>query len=149
MEMRLAPDFKEFLRLLTSEGVEYLRVGGYAVGYYGYPRPTGDLDIWIAVNEENAVRVQSVIEKFGFPGGGASLGEFLRPDRVLRMGVPPVRIEILTGVSGVQFSDCYKRRVAASIDGVQVAVIAKRDLVANKRAAGRHKDLDDVQQLGD
>lgn len=98
MEMRLAPDFKEFLRLLTSERVEYLLVGGYAVGYYGYPRPTGDLDIWIAVNEENA--------------------------------------------------ECYKRRVATSIDGVQVANIAKSDLVANKRAAGRHKDLDDVQQLG-
>lgn len=148
MEMRLAPDFKEFLRLLTSERVEYLLVGGYAVGFYGYPRPTGDLDIWIGVNNENAARVQGVVEKFGFAGGGALLDEFLRPDRVLRMGVPPVRIEILTGVSGIQFAECYKRRVEALIDGVQVAVIAKRDLVANKRAAGRHKDLNDIEQLG-
>ncbi len=88
MEMRLAPDFKEFLRLSDSEKFEYLLVGGYAVGYYGYPRPTGDPNLWISISPDNAVRVRRAIERFGFPGGGAELEEFLKLDRVLRMGVP-------------------------------------------------------------
>jgi predicted nucleotidyltransferase len=148
MEMPLAPDFKEFLSLLNSEKVEYLLVGGYAVSFYGYPRPTGDLDIWIAISKENGERVQRVVERFGFPGGGAALEEFLKPDQILRMGVPPIRIEILTGVSGVRFSECYKRRTETTIDTVRVSVIAREDLLANKRAAGRHKDLNDLEHLG-
>lgn len=148
MEMRLAPDFKEFLRLLDSEKVEYLLVGGYAVGFHGYPRPTGDLDVWIAISRINGERVRRAIAQFGFPGGGAELAEFLAPDQILRMGVPPLRIEVLTGVSGGQFAECYQRRIETTIDDVRVSVISRDDLIANKRAAGRHKDLNDIEQLG-
>lgn len=119
------------------------------MSFYGYPRPTGNLDVWVAINRENGARVQRVVERFGFPGGGADLREFLKPDQILRMGVPPLRIEILTGVSGVQFTECYTRRIETTIDNVRVSVIARDDLIANKRAAGRHKDLNDLEHLGD
>lgn len=147
METPLPPDFREFLSLLDSEKVEYLVVGGYAVGYHGYPRPTGDLDIWIAVDIENARRLRAVLERFGFAQGGRAPEEFLAPNRVFRMGVPPVRIEVLTGVTGVDFAACYPRRVESEVDGVRVRFIGRDDLLANKRAAGRHKDLNDIEHL--
>ena len=147
METPLPPDFREFLSLLNSEKVEYLVVGGYAVSYHGYPRPTGDLDVWIAVDPANAERISSALTKFGFAQDAGAAEAFLERDRIFRMGVPPVRIEVLTGATGVRFSDCYARRVVAHVDGMQVSVISKEDLLVNKRAAGRHKDLNDVEQL--
>lgn len=148
METRLPPDFKEFLALLNSEKVEYLLVGGYAVSYYGYPRPTGDLDIWIAVDATNIQRALAVLAKFGFSGAGATAELFQTPGRVVRMGVPPVRIEVINRISGVEFAVCYARRLNVMIDGVPVQIIGRDDLIANKRAAGREKDLNDVKQLG-
>ncbi|MFG0285976.1 MAG: nucleotidyltransferase [Phycisphaerales bacterium JB039] len=147
METQLPHDFKEFLRLLSSEKIEYLVVGGYAVSYHGYPRPTGDLDIWIAIAPENAEKLVGALAKFGFGGAGATTEMFLTPGRVVRMGVPPVRIEILSSISGVEFSTCFARRINATIDGVSVNVIAREDLLANKRSAGRAKDLNDLQHL--
>lgn len=147
METQLPPDFREFLALLNSEQVEYLVVGGYAVSFHGYPRPTGDLDIWIAVDGRNAEKIRSVLQKFGF-GSAASSVNFLEPNKIFRMGVPPVRIEVLTGVSGVAFAECFARRVQAELDGVAVYLISRNDLILNKRAAGRHKDLSDVEMLG-
>jgi hypothetical protein len=147
METRLPPDFKEFLRLLAEERIEYLLVGGYAVGFHGFPRPTGDLDIWIATSPENARRMVSALGKFGFASAGASQDLFTQPDRIVRMGVPPVRVEVMSSVSGLQFGECYARRVIATIDGVEASVISKADLVRNKAAAGRPKDLADLEQL--
>jgi predicted nucleotidyltransferase len=144
----LPPDFREFLRLLNSEGVRYLVVGGYAVAHHGYPRPTGDLDVWVAVDPENAALLFTVLSKFGFGGSIQSERDFLVPDKVFRMGYPPVRIEVLTGISGVRFDECYAQRVTIDIDGIAVDVIAKSDLIQNKRSSGRHKDMDDVEQLG-
>ena len=143
----LHPDFKDFLRLLNSRGVEYLIVGGYAVGYHGYPRATGDIDIWIAVSESNARKVAMALRDFGMPEEKISEELFLDKDKVIRMGIPPVRIEIITGASGVNFPDCYSRREAIDIDGVPVNFISLRDLRANKRACGRHKDLEDLEHL--
>jgi hypothetical protein len=108
--IRLPPDFKEFLRLLNSNEVEYLIVGGYAVNYYGYSRATADLDIWIALAPNNADRVSDVVKQFGFLQADPAM--FLEPGKVIRMGVPPVRLEILTTISGVEFADCYTRRNA-------------------------------------
>ena len=145
--IELHPDFKNFLRLLNSHGVEYLIVGGYAVGVHGYPRATGDMDIWIAVNASNAEKAAVVLRKFGIPEELITDDLFLEEDKVIRMGVPPVRIELITGASGVEFSDCYSRREVIEIDGLPVNFICLQDLKINKRASGRHKDLEDLEHL--
>lgn len=145
--IRLPTDFKEFLKLLNSENVEYLLVGGYAVGIHGYPRSTGDMDIWVAIHDENASRLALVLEQFGFSADSVQNRQLLQEGRILRMGVPPLRIEILTRASGVLFRDCYEARVVTSVDGVDVNVIGLDHLKANKRAAGRPKDLADLDNL--
>jgi predicted nucleotidyltransferase len=148
MAQQLPQDFKEFLALLNSEKIEYLLVGGYAVSYYGYPRPTGDLDIWIATDQQNAELMVAALKAFGFGAASATPEMFRTPGRIIRMGVPPVRIEILSSISGVEFRVCRARAVHATIDGVPVPVISREDLIANKRAAGRPKDLNDLKHLG-
>lgn len=149
METPLPPDFREFLALLNSEGVEYLVVGGYAVCHYGFPRPTGDLDVWIATDLPNAQRVKAALVKFGFAHDPARAEDLTTPNRIFRMGVPPVRIEVLTAVSGVTFKDCFGRCSRVVWDGIPVNVIARSDLLINKRAAGRHKDLSDIERLSE
>jgi predicted nucleotidyltransferase len=146
-EIELHPDFKDFLRLLNSYGVEYLLVGGYAVGFHGYPRATGDMDIWVAVSGQNAEKTASVLRDFGMSAREVSKDLFLQRDKVIRMGVPPVRIEVITGASGVDFDSCYDRRKTIEIDGVPVHFISLQDLKANKLASGRHKDLEDLEHL--
>jgi hypothetical protein len=144
----LPPDFKDFLKLLNSKAVKYLLVGGYAVGYYGYPRATADIDIWIAISPENAHRVAEAIhEFFGFQVEGASPELFLQENKVARMGVPPFRIEILTSISGVAFDECYADRVTDVLDDVPVTIISLKHLKVNKRASGRPRDLDDLENL--
>lgn len=145
----LPADFREFVALLNSEKVEYLLVGGYAVSYYGYLRPTADLDIWIALDLENARRLRQVLDKFGFKDDSTRPEDFLGPRKIFRMGVPPLRIEVLTGVTGVDFRSCFSRRIEADWDGVLVNIISREDLLANKRAAGRYKDLNDVERLSE
>ena len=127
MDIELPPDFKEFLKLLNAHRVEYLLIGGYAVGYHGYPRATHDLDIWIAVHPNNAKRVVAALRQFGFDMPELSAALFLR-DRIVRMGVPPLRIEITTAISGVQFKECYRGRVWDILDGVKVNLINLRHL---------------------
>lgn len=145
--MNLHPDFKDFLRLLHSREVEYLLVGGYAVGYYGYPRATGDMDIWIAVSDKNAESISKVLCEFGMPPAEVDKRHFLENDQIIRMGVPPVRIEVITKASGIDFADCYSRRQEIEIDGVPTKIISIEDLKQNKKAAGRHKDLEDLNHL--
>jgi predicted nucleotidyltransferase len=145
--IELHPDFRDFLRLLNSHGVEYLLVGGYAVGVYGYPRATGDMDIWIAVSASNAKKAATVLREFGMPEEKITDELFLDKDKVIRMGVPPVRIEVITGASGVEFSECFSRREVLEIDGLQVNLICLEDLKMNKKAAKRHKDLEDLEHL--
>lgn len=147
MEPRLPPDFKEFLRLLNAKGVEYLLIGGYAVGYHGYPRATNDLDVWIAVSPANAERMVVALKEFGFALPSLSCDLFLRVPNIVRMGVVPMRIEVITSISGVSFDDCYAARVRGVLDDVPVDVISLADLKANKRASGRPKDVSDLQYL--
>jgi hypothetical protein len=146
-QIELHPDFKDFLRLLNSHRVEYLVLGGYAVGYHGYPRATGDLDIWIALSEANAERTANTLHDFGMPEREVTKGLFSEKDRVIRMGVPPVRIEVITTASGIDFEQCYKNREVIDIDGIPVNFISLDDLKANKRACARHKDLEDLEHL--
>lgn len=145
--MQLPPDFKEFLRLLNENRVKYLLIGGYAVGFHGYPRATNDLDVWIELEATNAGRVVSALRQFGFSASNLSENLFLQKDKIVRMGLPPMRIEVATSISGVTFDDCYARRVIAAMDNIQVPLISLEDLKINKKAAGRHKDLDDLDHL--
>jgi hypothetical protein len=143
----LARDFKEFLKLLNSYHVEYLLIGGYAVGIYGYVRATNDLDIWINRSAENAAKIERALRKFGFAGTGLTASLFLEPNNVVRMGVPPMRIEILTSISGVEFGLCYAEKEVTQIEELVVPVISLARLRENKAASGRAKDLADLENL--
>lgn len=147
MDLELPEDFKEFFRLLRARGVEYLLVGGYAVGYHSQPRFTNDLDIWVGVSTENAERVAEVLREFGFDVPELAPDFFLQPDQIVRIGVEPLRIEVMTSASGVDFQTCYKDRVETVLDGVPVSLISFRHLKLNKQAAGRAKDLADLDML--
>jgi len=145
MDLQLPSDFKEFLALLNAAQIEYLLVGGYAVSYYGYPRPTGDMDVWVAMDAAKAEKLAEVVKAFGFTS--VTSASFLKPGNIVRMGVPPMRIEVLNTLSGVQFGPSYIRREIAEIDGLTVPVMAREDLLRNKAAAGRLKDLNDLEHL--
>jgi predicted nucleotidyltransferase len=145
--IRLPNDFKDFLRLLNGRRVEYLLVGGYAVGYHGYPRATVDLDIWVAATPGNARKLVEVFKEFGFDVDELKEDLFLKKNKIIRIGEPPLRIEVMTSVSGVNFDACYQKRIVETIDGTQVYFINLENLKRNKLAAGRHKDLNDLENL--
>jgi predicted nucleotidyltransferase len=145
--IHLPADFKEFLKLLNAHQIEYLLIGGYAVGYHGYPRATADMDIWIARHPANAERIVAVLKAFGFNLPELSPELFLKEWQIIRMGVPPVRIEIATTITGVNFSECYAERVEGVLDGVKVNLISLNHLKINKKASGRHQDLADLENL--
>jgi phage replication-related protein YjqB (UPF0714/DUF867 family) len=147
MDIGLPQDFKDFLRLLDANGVEYLLIGGYAVAYHGYPRATEDIDLWIASYPENAQRIVSALKQFGFDLPELSPDLFLKPDNIVRMGVPPLRIELSTTISGVDFHECYDTRITEVIDEISVSIINLDDLKKNKKASGRFRDLDDLERL--
>jgi predicted nucleotidyltransferase len=144
---RLTKDFKEFLQCLNAHGVEYLVIGGHAVAFYGYPRATADMDVWVAVNGGNAERLVAAIREFGFDVSDLNANLFLEPNRIIRMGVSPNRIEIQTGIDGVEFQDCFPRRIRGELGGLEVNFIGLEDLKINKRASGRNKDLADLDEL--
>jgi len=144
----LTADFRDFLKSLNDHGVEYLLIGGHAVAYHGYVRPTGDMDVWIAVNRENATRMVSAVEAFfGGKLQGLAPEWFLDTDQVTRFGVRPNLIEILTRIDGGDFSAAYAHRVIAELDGLRVNMIALPDLKSNKQASGRNKDRADLDNL--
>jgi hypothetical protein len=145
--IHLPQDFKEFLKLLNAHRVEYLLIGGYAVGYFGYPRATADMDIWIAINPENAEKIVIVLKEFGFNLPDLSPDLFLKEWQIIRLGEPPVRIEIATTISGVNFRECYAEKVTGELDGEQVNLISLNHLKINKKASGRHQDLADLENL--
>ena len=145
--VNLPPDFREFLKSLNTHQVEYLLIGGYAVAYHGYPRATADMDIWIAMHPQNAEKIMAALKGFGFDLPGLSAELFLKAGQIIRMGEPPVRIEIATTISGVDFSECYVARTVVQLDDIDVNLISLSHLKANKKAAGRHKDLDDLENL--
>jgi hypothetical protein len=146
--IHLPPDFKEFIQFINSAKVEYLVIGGYAVGFHGAPRFTADIDIWVGLDPENAKRLGGALAKFGFHSPEIISGEFLKPQSVFRIGNPPLQIDILTEISGRDFADCYSRRETLVRDGVELSIIALEDLKFNKRASGRGKDLGDLESLG-
>ena len=145
--MKLQPDFKEFLRLLLSHRVRFVIVGAHALAAHGKPRFTGDIDVFIEPTKANAARLLGALADFGFGSVGLRLEDFTQPDRIAQLGYPPVRIDLLTGISGVTFREAWKGRVATRLGGLDVAVLGVQEFVKNKRAAGRPKDLADVALL--
>ena len=140
-------DFREFVELLSSSGVRFLIVGGHAVALHGYPRFTGDLDVWIATDPENAVRVAKVLSDFGFGSLKFSAEDFVRPGYAIQLGRPPYRIDILTSIDAVAFSRAYRRRQIVRTGALTIPFIALEDLLKNKQATGRAQDLADVERL--
>ncbi|MGC1238058.1 MAG: DUF6036 family nucleotidyltransferase [Acidimicrobiales bacterium] len=145
--VQLDPDFRDFVKLFVANDVRFLIVGGYAVAAHGLPRYTGDLDAWVWVSSENASRVVASLEAFGFTGLGLSEDDFNQPDRVVQLGYPPYRIDILTSIDGVEFEPAWERRVILELDGISVPFIGRDDLLINKRSAGRPQDIADVERL--
>jgi hypothetical protein len=142
----LNSDFKEFAELLNANGVEYLVVGGYALAAHGHPRYTGDIDFWVSHERVNIERLLKVLQAFGFDSLGLGAEDF-SADTVVQLGQPPRRIDLLTGIDGVEFAGCWARRETVSFDGLTLNLIGLDDFKANKRAAGRLKDLADLEAL--
>ena len=145
--MVINKDFKEFIELLNKHEVKYLIVGGYAVAFYGHPRYTKDLDVWIWLEEKNAQKIISVLQDFGFASLQFNREDFLNPDNVIQLGQPPNRIDVLTGLSGVVFKECYEKKNSISISDIEVNFIDLENLKKNKKASGRFQDLADLENL--
>jgi hypothetical protein len=145
----LNPDFRDLLRALCEENVQFLVVGAYAVAFHGHPRTTGDMDIWVHATPENAERTWRALARFGAPlqSLGVTRKDFERRDMVVQIGVAPRRIDLLTGISGVVFGDAWPHRAEASWSGHTVAFLGLDDLLKNKLSTGRPKDALDATEL--
>ena len=144
----LYPDFREFFESFAAHRVRYLVIGGYALGFHGYPRYTGDIDAWVEPTAENSARVVAALRTFGFGSLGLAEDAFAHEDVIVQIGRPPLRIDVLTSPSGVSFEACYPRRTVVEIDGLQLDVIGLEDFKVNKRASGRPQDLGDLDRIG-
>jgi len=141
-------EFVEMLSALSAAGAEYLVVGAHALAAHGVPRATGDLDLWVRGTPENARRVFAGLKEFGAPLFDLTVEDLSRPEIVFQIGVAPCRIDILTSISGVEFTAAWPRRHEMELGGVRFGVLSREDLIRNKRATGRPKDLLDVESLG-
>ncbi len=145
--MVLNNDFREFIASLNESNGRYLIVGGYAVGFHGYPRYTKDLDVWIEISDENAENIVRALNEFGFGAIGFTANDFLKPDEFTQLGYPPNRIDLITSCEGVDFSTCYANKMQIEIDGLKIDFIDYENLLKNKQTVGRPQDLADVSNL--
>ena len=145
--MNLEADLREFIELLNALKVRYIVVGAFAVAYHGYPRYTGDIDLFIERSSENAQAIVNAIQQFGFGDLGLSTEDFLQEDQVIQLGVAPNRIDLLTFLSGVEFQEAWITRVQGEIAGLSVPIISKELLKKNKAASGRSQDIADLEYL--
>lgn len=141
----LPDDFREFIACLNDNAVQYLLVGGWAVGLYGNPRLTKDIDFLISADENNLERLQKALRNFGAPGVDTAV--FAQPGNVFRMGRPPIQIDIITQADGIDFPRCFANRFITAIGGIEVSTISRDDLIANKKASARPQDIADIQFL--
>ena len=144
----LAPDFDEFFGLLTARGVEFLVVGAYALACHGAPRYTGDIDVFLRPTTENAARLLDVISTFGFPPTNLQPQQVIEPTRIIQMGVEPVQIHVMSAISGVTWDEAWAGRVEARCGSRDLPFIGRAEFIRNKRAAGRLKDLADIEAIG-
>lgn len=143
----LTKDYRDMVECLQREGVEFMLVGGYAVALHGWPRMTFDIDFWIMANPQNAAAVMRALKAFGAPLMDLKEEDFHKPGMVFQIGTEPQRIDILSAISGVAYEDAASRAVRMEVDGLSLKVIALDDLIANKRASGRPKDIVDAMTL--
>ncbi len=145
--MRVEKDFKEFIELLNKNKVKYLVVGGFAFAYHAKPRFTKDIDFFVEVSEENSIRIIDTLSQFGFGKINLDKGDFLEPDQIIQFGNPPMRIDIITTISGLDFKTAWENRVEGRYGDVPCFFISKDNLIRNKKASGRRQDLADVELL--
>jgi len=145
--MMLNKDYEEMLQFLADEKVKFLLVGAYALAAHGYPRATMDIDIWVMPSTENAEAVLRALDRFGAPLHGLTTADLQKDDTIFQIGVAPRRIDIITGASGLQFNETFANSSVIDIDGLDVRVPSLDDLIRNKKASGRTKDLADVEAL--
>ena len=145
--MEIPEDFKELLKSLNSNKVDYLIVGGYALAFHGIPRYTGDLDLFVAANPENADSLLQSIDDFGFGSLALEQNDFTEPGNVIQIGYPPVRVDFLTQISGVEWAEAWDKRIRTTLGGIPVNVVSREHLIRNKRATGRPVDLGDLGRL--
>lgn len=143
----LNPDFKEFIQLLNANQVNYLIIGGYAVAIHGHPRYTKDIDIWVEMSSENADKIITALEQFGFGSLGLSAQDFQTPDQIIQLGYPPNRIDLITTPDGIDFETCYSSKTEVIVDDIPVQFIDLDNLKKNKKASGRLQDLADLENL--
>ncbi len=147
--MEIQEDFKELLELFNAHKVEYLIVGGYALAFHGAPRYTGDIDIFVKNNSENSNRILRALRDFGFGDVGLKKEDFNNPDNVIQLGQPPVRIDIITSISGVSWDEAYSDKDIGKYGDVPVFYICRKHYALNKKSSGRKKDLADLEALGE
>ncbi len=147
--MEVQKDFKELLELFNAREVDYVIIGAYALAFHGAPRYTGDLDILVKPDSDNAGRILRALEEFGFGDLDLSNDDLTLPGRVIQLGVAPVRIVIATSITGLTWKQVAANRVTGDYGDVPVYFIGKEDFIANKRALGRHRDLADIEALGE
>jgi hypothetical protein len=143
----LNPDFRDMLSAFCVESVDFLVVGAYALAAHGYPRATGDIDLWVRCSGDNAQRVCLALKRFGVPLFDLTMEDLVRPGIVFQIGVAPNRIDILTSVSGLEFDEAWPEHLLVEVDGLQIPMIGRAHLLRNKKAAGRPKDQADVAWL--
>lgn len=143
----LNPDFKEFIKLLNANQVKYLIIGGYAVAIHGHPRYTKDIDIWVEMSSENAIKLITALDQFGFGSLGLSAQDFQTPNQIIQLGYPPNRIDLITTPDGIDFETCYPSKTEIIIDNIPVQFIDLENLRKNKKASGRLQDLADLENL--
>ncbi|HDP80643.1 MAG TPA: hypothetical protein ENN21_07360 [Spirochaetes bacterium] len=143
----LNDDYREMLQILSEEGVEFLIVGAYALAAHGYPRATGDIDIWVNPDTGNAQKVYAALKRFGSPLFTVTPEDFTVKGTIFQIGVVPRRIDIITAISGVDYSDARRDAVMLDIDGLPVPVLSIEKIIINKESTGREKDALDVKQL--
>lgn len=147
MVLMLNKDYKEMLKILLDNEVEFLVVGAYAMGMYGYPRATGDIDLWIMASAENSQKIHTALKIFGAPLTQIADNTFAQEDVIFQIGLAPRRIDIITHIDGVDFQQAYEKRQQVKVDGLDIPFISKEDLIKNKKATGRKKDALDADYL--
>ncbi len=145
--MRVEKDFKEFIELLNNNKIKYLIVGGFAFSYYAEPRFTKDIDIFVEVDDKNAKKIINALNEFGFGGIGLKKEDFLKKDNIIQLGYAPLRIDIITSITGVLFKTAWKNKINGKYGDIDCYFISKDDLIQNKQASGRPQDIADVKKL--
>jgi hypothetical protein len=147
--MDVQPDFRDLLELCNARGVDYIIVGGYALAFHGAPRTTGDIDLFVGTASDNARRLLDALGEFGFGSVGLTTKDFETANQVVQLGVPPVRVDIMTSLTGVSWEKAYEGRVAGMYGDVPVFYLGREEFLSNKRAIGRKRDLADLEALGE